>query len=354
MKYLIIVKSILWASVVTGLFGSKAWAQCQNIPQFYIIQLQGCEDNQIVLEAVTEAEFSGWSVHSGSENSIADKDSKITEVMPESTTIYKASVRTNQEEDLIDNGNFDEGFIGFTTDFIYTDTVNTQGVFTLNTSSEDSAFVHKEDHTTGEGKMFIADGSKFSEKAIYRINVSLEKGMVYTFSFWMANNHKDFLLDTDTDSRISVHPSIHLDGEMVYNELLPDDTSWTKIEYTWTENTGGNRTIEIKNLTTTKKGNDFVLDDVSLTYSCTQTQEIEIEPCNTDDTFSPDNDGWKDTYFIEETGIAKIYDVNGTEIEQLSVPAYWDGSDKYGNVLPGGFYVIIINENVVHRVTLVR
>lgn len=355
MEHLKTIKRIVWTALIALGMLPNALGQCQDISMFYISQLEGCEDSRIVVEAVvTEGAFAEWTVIKGSENSIIDPFSKITEVTPESTTVYRAEVKGSGDAELLKNGDFDEGFTEFTTDFIYTDTVNTQGVFTIATSSVDSSFVHKKDHTSGTGNMFIADGSKFSEKAIYKIEETLEKGGAYTFSFWMANNHKDFLLDSVTDSRISVEPTLHINGEMVYSQLLPDDTSWTKVTYSWTEETGGTKTIEIKNLTTTKKGNDFVLDDVSLMHSCIQTQEITIEPCNKDDVFSPNNDGWKDTYYVAEDGIAKIYDLTGAEVGQFTAPNYWDGTDKYGNPLQGGYYVIIVNENTVHRITIVR
>lgn len=353
MKHLIKITGILCVSLVLGLLVRKATAQCLNNSQFYITQIEGCEDGGIVLEAVTNNNFAGWYVISGSENSVKGPFNKITQVNPEVTTVYEAHVdlgKTNQ----IENGDFEDGYNEFTTDFIYTDTINTQGVFTLATSSVDSSFVHKNDHTSGTGLMFIADGSKFSYKAIYSIEVELEKGKEYNFSFWMANNHISFLSDSDDESKVSVQPSIHINDVMVYDELLPEDTSWTKIEYVWTEETGGIKTIAIKNLTTTKKGNDFVLDDVALISKCSQKEQIKIEPCNISETFSPNDDGLKDTYFIPDSGTAKIYNVNGAEVTRLNTPAYWYGTDRYGNELQGGYYVIVVNDSVVHRVTLIR
>jgi hypothetical protein len=70
-------------------------------------------------------------------------------------------------------------------------------------------------------------------------------------------------------------------------------------------------------------------------------------------SFSPNGDGVRDEFFIEKSGTAKIFDKNGKTIQQLETPAYWNGSTNHGQPAPGGYYLILINDEKQY-VTLIR
>lgn len=70
--------------------------------------------------------------------------------------------------------------------------------------------------------------------------------------------------------------------------------------------------------------------------------------------FSPNQDGIEDEYFIPYEGSIKIYDRNGVFQKELDTPAYWDGTDQNGNLMPMGNYVIITDEGRPVNITLVR
>ncbi len=73
-----------------------------------------------------------------------------------------------------------------------------------------------------------------------------------------------------------------------------------------------------------------------------------------DPVFYPNGDGVADTYYIENTGTAQIYNRTGDLIKELNVPAYWDGSNKKGQDAPSGLYVIVVNKDITIKVTLLR
>lgn len=73
-----------------------------------------------------------------------------------------------------------------------------------------------------------------------------------------------------------------------------------------------------------------------------------------DPVFYPNGDGIADTYYIENSGTAKIYDRTGTLIKELSVPNNWDGTNTRGAAVNSGLYVIMINESISIRVTIIR
>ena len=73
-----------------------------------------------------------------------------------------------------------------------------------------------------------------------------------------------------------------------------------------------------------------------------------------DPVFSPDGDGKNDTYYVEQVGIARIFNTSGELIKEFSTPAYWEGTKNDGSQAPMGYYSIIINEREVINVTLLR
>lgn len=73
-----------------------------------------------------------------------------------------------------------------------------------------------------------------------------------------------------------------------------------------------------------------------------------------DPVFYPNGDGVADAYYIENTGSAQIYNRSGELIKELTVPAYWDGTNKKGQDVPSGLYVIVVNKDITIKVTLLR
>ncbi len=73
-----------------------------------------------------------------------------------------------------------------------------------------------------------------------------------------------------------------------------------------------------------------------------------------DPVFYPNGDGIADTYYIEENGYAKIYNKSGELVKELSTPGSWDGTNKKGQDAPTGLYVIVVNETVNIKVTILR
>lgn len=73
-----------------------------------------------------------------------------------------------------------------------------------------------------------------------------------------------------------------------------------------------------------------------------------------DPVFYPNGDGVADTYYIEDSGTAKIYNRAGEVVRQMNTPTHWDGTNAAGKELPSGLYVIEINNSKSERVTLLR
>ncbi len=66
----------------------------------------------------------------------------------------------------------------------------------------------------------------------------------------------------------------------------------------------------------------------------------------------PDLAGTESSYFVPETGEAKIYDINGNVVCSFTTPGYWNGRSTSGGRLPAGLYVLVINEKVKIQLNL--
>jgi hypothetical protein len=73
-----------------------------------------------------------------------------------------------------------------------------------------------------------------------------------------------------------------------------------------------------------------------------------------DPVFYPDGDGILDSYYIDLKGNAKIFNIEGDLVNEMTVPAYWNGNTKNGNEAPSGLYMIVVNGNSTIKVTLIR
>ena len=69
---------------------------------------------------------------------------------------------------------------------------------------------------------------------------------------------------------------------------------------------------------------------------------------------TPNNDGSLESLFIEESGLAQVFDRNGIVRRELAIPAYWDGRSETGNLLPMGTYLVVVNGRKKMTVTIVR
>ncbi|MBY0426839.1 MAG: gliding motility-associated C-terminal domain-containing protein, partial [Cytophagales bacterium] len=263
-------------------------------------------------------------------------------------------------DNLIPNGNFELGNQGFTNDYILHDTgsfKSDQYIITPNPRNHTSAFVPKKDHTSGTGNMLLADGSldTSSIDAVYRVSVPVEAGKTYFFTSWMANIHREFLKPSP-DSLLATPANFgfFIDSASIGQYKLPTDTAWYSFSYSWTPSTSKTITLEIKDLNTKKKGNDFVIDDISLTTNFTKQASISVLPCNHKLVFSPDGDGNSDTYFIEDAGPAKIFDLDGNLVRELQAPTHWDGLKNNGSPAATGYYAIVIGSTKSVRISLIR
>lgn len=88
---------------------------------------------------------------------------------------------------------------------------------------------------------------------------------------------------------------------------------------------------------------------------CKAAKNISVRnPVDCSIIISPNGDGIMDTYFIEEPGVIKIFDISRNLVRELNSPVEWDGRKSDGLAVDDGYYAIIINDKKVIHVTVVR
>lgn len=194
-------------------------------------------------------------------------------VTPTETTTYSLSSSTISQNIII-NGDFEEGESGFTTQYLpgpggVWGLLSDEGTYAVNVNS---ANVHNNFPScldfSGSGNMLIVNGSADADAQIWCQTVTVAPNTDYLFATWGM-------------TVISENPAIlqfSIGDELLGTPftLSPIQCEWNSFNESW--NSGNNTTTEIciVNQNLQQSGNDFALDNISLTPICTGFDEVSI------------------------------------------------------------------------------
>jgi gliding motility-associated-like protein len=186
-------------------------------------------------------------------------------VSPSVTTTYTVNSTTVTPNNLIFNGDFFLGNVGFITDYNFyaSNTSNLQKAYGVinNPSNWESGFQNCGDRNSGTGNMMVVDGStsNVGNDRVWCQTVPVTPGENYNFSYWIQT------VANPNPANISVE----INGVVLGTELAPVLCSstanpWVERNYAW--NSAGNSTAQIclYNRNTSLTGNDFALDALVL------------------------------------------------------------------------------------------
>jgi hypothetical protein len=167
------------------------------------------------------------------------------------------------------NGNFEDGFAGFTSDYIFVGPGGSTGPgkIAIGTSPRlyDSGLAAFGDHTTGSGNMLIVDASTQGAPllTVWQETVQVSPGHYYGFSAWVA---------AASDASRAVL-RFTANGAPLGPEFTPAAPVgvWQNFRAVWNSAQNTSVTLSITDLNTNWIGNDFALDDITL-------DEIETQP----------------------------------------------------------------------------
>ncbi len=88
--------------------------------------------------------------------------------------------------------------------------------------------------------------------------------------------------------------------------------------------------------------------------------EIDIDNINmnyvecVEGHFSPNNDGFDDSYYFEDEGSVEVFDKFGKLLINFDGPYKWDGLDSSGKTLAAGYYTVSLNKGErIYHITIV-
>lgn len=195
------------------------------------------------------------------DNSLVAPTSPNPIVSPSQTTTYTVTSSSSSSTNLVFNGNFSSGKIGFQTDYIYyspnnpTGNQRAYGIVT-NANSWESGFSSCTDHTTGTGNMLVVDGSTINSgnDKVWFQTIVVTPNQNYTFKYWIQTVATPNPADID----------VVINGNTIGSTFAPSTTcGWIQRSYVW--NSGNNTTAQIclYDRELAPGGNDFAIDDIS-------------------------------------------------------------------------------------------
>lgn len=170
------------------------------------------------------------------------------------------------EQNLIENGDFEQGNEEFTSEYTYVASAGTEalwpeGTYAVGTNPQNYHYLWQSfnDHTKGDGSgnMMIVNGEEFAKgRIVWSSSVNVTTDTNYIFSFWGATSYPEAYSTID----------VYINGEQIDTYQAPEFLAeWTKYSVPW--DSGSSDTAEIMLVCDTliHTGNDFAIDDISLT-----------------------------------------------------------------------------------------
>ena len=225
-----------------------AWSQQRGVsinPPNATIQ-----PGESVTLTATGATFYLWSPAAGLSTTIGP----VTVASPSVTTTYTCTGYEPGDE-KVQNGNFAQGNVGFTSSYTYNNNVYGEGTYCV----DNDASLHHTDfegHGHGDGgKFMIVNGATSPGTNVWTEQIAVHANTYYAFSTWVCTLHSG----NEAQLQFSIN------GQQL-GPVFTAPTSpniWLQFYQIWYSGTATAATITILNQNTNAGGNDFGLDDIS-------------------------------------------------------------------------------------------
>jgi len=188
-------------------------------------------------------------------------------VSVEETTVFTLVAWYQSEENIIVNGDFEDGNTGFTSDYVvgsfscfglgYLDCEGTYDVIDNPNDGHDN-FAACSDADGGGNMMVVNGAANFQE--IWCQEVCVNEGTEYNFSAWAAS------VNAESPAELQFSIDGNLIGDLF--SLTSDLCNWEEFEADWTASASTTVEICVTNQNTAASGNDFALDNIAFYQTC--------------------------------------------------------------------------------------
>lgn len=206
-------------------------------------------------------------------NLVDDPTSLNTTATVDANTTFQLTVRSFSDANLIANGDFSQGDMGFYTSYIPgtgggAGLLSNEGEYAIASNAGDThnQFANCQDHTGG-GNMMVVNASGTPD-SVWCQDITVDPNTEYAFSAWV----------TSVTSQNPAELQFSINGNLLGDQFdaSPSTCSWNQFSENWTSGSETDITICIVNVNMTPAGNDFALDDISFTQICETTDEVTV------------------------------------------------------------------------------
>lgn len=224
-----------------------------------------CQGASTQLDAGPGFDYYDWSTNATSQ----------TITVGAAGTYTVSGLRTGNN--LIVNGDFEEGNTGFTSDYVVGTggtygQLSSPGTFAISTSPSlvHTNFPSCQDHTEAPGtQMMIINGSANPNSNVWCQTVPVDPNTDYQFSTWVSNALNDPYV---------AQLQFSINGSIIGNIFSPSTSgcNWSQFYDTWNSDMDVSAEICIVNQNILDAGNDFMIDDISFAPICYETDTIVV------------------------------------------------------------------------------
>jgi gliding motility-associated-like protein len=224
-----------------------------------------CLGSSLVLHTVPSLEFC-WSPVNG----LNDPSQANPVATPATTTTWYFTARA-LGPNLIANGDFSKGSTQFSTAYKYATTNDAEGQYFVGPSPQKWRVNNPPgcgDHSSGSGNMLMINGFPAPGMIVWMQQVTVMPNNQYAFSLWVQT------LAAQNPATLE----ITINGVQLGNILIapPTACNWQPFNANWSSGTNTTALISVVDTATVKAGNDFAIDDISLSSIAIQKDSIHV------------------------------------------------------------------------------
>lgn len=225
-----------------------------------------CSGNSAQL-SVAGATYYQWSPASG----LNDTTIATPVAAPTQTTTYTLTALQSSGQNIITNGDFEQGNTEFTSAYTYKTPPNTtEGQYWVGTSAQqwNGGMAPCGDHTSGIGSMMLVNGATTANASIWCQTVPVTPNTDYAFSTWVAS----------VSSQNPALLQFSINGTLLQQPFQASATNcdWQQFYALWNSGSNTSANICIVNQNNVASGNDFVMDDISFSPLCKEVKTVTV------------------------------------------------------------------------------
>ena len=226
-----------------------------------------CQGESIVLDAGLGFDDYQWQ----------DNSSNQTFTATSTGTYYCTTTFVDSSNNLVVNGDFEQGNTGFTSDYGpgvggAFGLLTNPGTYAISTSPSNvhNNFFSCVDNTSGTGNLMIINGSNTTNTNVWCQTINVSPNTDYMFSAWAIS-----LENTNISNVATLHFLVN--GVQIGLNFSPSLTACNWQQFFANYNSGSNTSIEICIESDVISGNnDYGIDDIFFTPFCNSTDSIDI------------------------------------------------------------------------------